>query len=402
MCDTHGRVYDTLYANIGYCTQMGQDIFIATAERMERVGYLALEMSKSGGIIDSMLEYIAPTQSTARDKQLHAYLITGQRNINESIQTISQVKDDFETWRVVTKSLVHVLQEKAENKLRDQTIQEQRLADELEEERQQLEDFERRYENAFEIYQNAVTRVPKTLGSASAMISAAVAAGLAPEIFVAGLALGTINYLFLDLQQRRRKSSVRDLEKETSTLRSTLEQLSGESKSIAEVAALVERTLERLNQLQLQINKFMRFLMEIQKMIQKASDVKDLALTTTWTLEDRESLKPDEKLKEDIRRNGLFMRNRFLIASKYAALYNEVSDLYIIPGIDWVSEICLIDSQDNVIEAKVQEIAEWKERICDNALPLILQREDELKVMLKNLNRDSLRSSERVVPDPES
>lgn len=96
---------------------------------MERVEYLAREMSRSGGIvrhqifvyvteltttqIESMLKYVDPAQSTARDKQFQSYITTGQNTIFESVQTINEVKQDFSEWREATTSLLCALKDKA-------------------------------------------------------------------------------------------------------------------------------------------------------------------------------------------------------------------------------------------------------------------------------------------------
>lgn len=96
---------------------------------MERVEYLTREMSRSGGIvreqvfvyaielttsqIESMLKYVNPKQSTARDKQLQLYITTGQNTIDESVQMISEVRQDFSEWSNTTIKLLLALQEKA-------------------------------------------------------------------------------------------------------------------------------------------------------------------------------------------------------------------------------------------------------------------------------------------------
>jgi hypothetical protein len=75
--------------------------------------------------------------------------------------------------------------------------------------------------------------------------------------------------------------------------------------------------------------------------------------------------------EQEILSDALLMKNRFLIASKAAALYNEVSQAFVIPGVRWVAGLCLIDLPDDVIEEKVEEIEIWRAKICNGAEKLI-------------------------------
>lgn len=57
------------------------------------------------------------------------------------------------------------------------------------------------------------------------------------------------------------------------------------------------------------------------------------------------------------------MKNRFLVASRASAVYNEVSELFVIPCVRWLSRLHLINSSDDVIEEKLKEIEKWKAKI---------------------------------------
>ncbi|KAH7144229.1 hypothetical protein B0J13DRAFT_622795 [Dactylonectria estremocensis] len=403
-----GLKYDSLFANINHCTQLGQDTFRSTAVRMERVGHLAHEMSKPGGIIETMLKYIDPKQSSIRDKRFHSYVMTGLNTIDESVTMIRQVGREFTEWGTVTANLLRALEEKAasnttrqietKNTLEAQSLEKQRLEKELELEKKELEDLEKRFQKAIQTYEQIVNSLPATIVSAGAMVAAAAAVGLAPEVLAVGTAYGSMNYAWIWFRQNTRKSTIRTLDNETSSLRDRLEQLSGETKSINEVARIVKGTLADLNQLQVQIKLFMEFLENIQTMMAIIKDGKDRVFMKNLTLLDREELKRDTDLKKEILSDALLMKNRFLIASKAAALYNDVSRGFVIPGVRWVAELC-IDSRDDSVEDKVKEIEMWRVKLCNGAKQLIAKRVGELDTELQVLNRESIRSFRTVAPE---
>jgi hypothetical protein len=61
------------------------------------------------------------------------------------------------------------------------------------------------------------------------------------------------------------------------------------------------------------------------------------------------------------------MKTRFLLASKAAELYNEVSERFVIPGVSWLTGLCLENESDDTIEKTVLEIEEWRTKICVEA-----------------------------------
>jgi TolA-binding protein len=77
-----------------------------------------------------------------------------------------------------------------------------------------------------------------TIASSGAAIAAAAAVGLAPEALAVGIAFGGLNYTWLQYCQRAKMSSIKGLEKETSTLEDKIEQLSGQAKSIVSFAVI--------------------------------------------------------------------------------------------------------------------------------------------------------------------
>jgi len=61
------------------------------------------------------------------------------------------------------------------------------------------------------------------------------------------------------------------------------------------------------------------------------------------------------------------MKTRFLFVSKASELYNDVSDQFIIPGVDWLSEIRLEEGSEEAIDKRVAEIEKWRMKICIGA-----------------------------------
>jgi hypothetical protein len=61
------------------------------------------------------------------------------------------------------------------------------------------------------------------------------------------------------------------------------------------------------------------------------------------------------------------MKTRFLLASKASELYCEVSEMFVIPGVNWLTGLCLENESDDTIEKTVIEIGEWRTKICVEA-----------------------------------
>jgi hypothetical protein len=61
------------------------------------------------------------------------------------------------------------------------------------------------------------------------------------------------------------------------------------------------------------------------------------------------------------------MKTRFLFVSKASELYNDVSEQFIIPGVNWLSEIRLEAGSEEAIDKRVAEIEQWRTKICIGA-----------------------------------
>ncbi|KAH8679532.1 hypothetical protein BGZ60DRAFT_561106 [Tricladium varicosporioides] len=395
---------------MGNYTQVGTDTFRRTAEMMRRVQYLANEIGRPGGTIESMLKFLNPNQSAARDRQLKLYISRGQDFINESVDLIATIRADFNHWKELTTGLLRALEKKTAINAQQKRVTERKLSEcskeknrnevELEEQRKSLEEIESRYQTALQIYENLVRNLPSSISRAGAVVTAAAAVGLSPEILVVGLVTGGFHYLVFEVARQRKISTVQRLEQETSNLKSMLLQLSGEAKSIAEVGNVVRQALGQLSDLQLQIDIFMEFLMNIQTMIKEGTDRRDCVLKPGQSKEERKEEWEDVELKKVILSESYVLKTQFLLASKASELYNEVSNMFVIPGINWLAANRLKDlsTSEDAVEKRVAEIEEWRTKICLGAENLTMKA-TELKESLDKLARDSTESFKRVAPD---
>ena len=62
-----------------------------------------------------MLKYLDPNQSKARDRQLERYISLSEANSAKSVIILRDVKEDFEEWRKLTKSILGALEKESGN-----------------------------------------------------------------------------------------------------------------------------------------------------------------------------------------------------------------------------------------------------------------------------------------------
>ncbi|KAK2471871.1 hypothetical protein H9L39_16554 [Fusarium oxysporum f. sp. albedinis] len=160
----------------------------------------------------------------------------------------------------------------------------------------------------------------------------------------------------------------------------------------ADVVAILNKTLEDLTKLQEQIENFLEFLLGIQKIMAVIDDGHDRVLMRNLAPDDLDELNRDPELKRDFLRDADRMKDRFLIASKAAALYNEISDMCIIPGVAWVGGLCFVHSSNDAYEESLLEIQTQERQLCERSRQLITQRVDEIGIELKVLSRKSAKS----------
>ncbi|SPJ84185.1 uncharacterized protein FTOL_10702 [Fusarium torulosum] len=379
--------YDSLFANIGHCTQMGQDTFRSTAERMETVGRLARDMSKPGGIIESTLDHIDMKQSTVRDKRLQSFIASGLNKINESVEATSQVKNDFAQWKTTTENLVQALKEKTSINI----SQQKKDARELESCSSEMETQERKLHDRRTLLRELQDRYDSTVWQYTRMLNSPETATPSLSTFFASV-LATLAMsmpVFSAIGIWSIESNITDLEARIDELNSKLEFMQGEFKSLCEVLDLLKTTLIDLNTMQQQIENFMEFLIGIQKIIAVVKDGEDRVLMKSLTAEGLDELNNQANLKKAYLTDALSMRDRFRIAAKAAGLYNEISDKFILPGISWLGGLCFVDSSDETYEKSLLEIEDQENHLCRGAEQLITQRVDELSIKLKVLSPKS-------------
>jgi hypothetical protein len=63
--------------------------------------------------IESMMEYLDPDQSEARDRHLKRYISSGQTKVAKSVDEIAAVRADFAQWKKATADILRALEVKA-------------------------------------------------------------------------------------------------------------------------------------------------------------------------------------------------------------------------------------------------------------------------------------------------
>jgi hypothetical protein len=84
---------------------------------MVNIEYALYDLVTNSIKIESMLKYLDPNQSAARDKRLQLYITKSHEMIDESVAEIAAIRADFTQWKNLTTSLLRGLEEKAGNSL---------------------------------------------------------------------------------------------------------------------------------------------------------------------------------------------------------------------------------------------------------------------------------------------
>nr|XP_036574665.1 uncharacterized protein CTRU02_15402 [Colletotrichum truncatum]KAF6781122.1 hypothetical protein CTRU02_15402 [Colletotrichum truncatum] len=142
----------------------------------------------------------------------------------------------------------------------------------------------------------------------------------------------------------------------------------------------------------------MEYLANIQLFMEDVNFGKDNVVLGHLSPENRRKLLRDKRLKDKLIRNALLMKNRFVFAHKATSLYNEVSDLFIMPSVRWATKFQMIDAADDVLKKRVEEIEDWDGRICGEAAALIKKRAEELNKGLEAMNRELLETLKEHAP----
>ncbi|KAG7408187.1 hypothetical protein Forpe1208_v011836 [Fusarium oxysporum f. sp. rapae] len=333
---------------------MGQETFRSASEQMGRVAVLTKAKSEVEGTIECIVRYIHKKHGTVRNVRLQSLITSGLRAVDESVNTIAHVKENFSQWKYETQNVLRALDEKttsnetqkkeAERKI----VGTQRYEETLQKHRQKLEESREVFNEALQDYKDTYNDFRTRAPGVDAVFSAMAALFMNPKLIVAGMS--------------------------------------------ADVVAILNKTLEDLTKLQEQIENFLEFLLGIQKIMAVIDDGHDRVLMRNLAPDDLDELNRDPELKRDFLRDADRMKDRFLIASKAAALYNEISDMCIIPGVAWVGGLCFVHSSNDAYEESILEIQTQERQLCERPRQLITQRVDEISIELEVLSRKSAKS----------
>ncbi|KAK2924634.1 hypothetical protein FoTM2_014912 [Fusarium oxysporum f. sp. vasinfectum] len=150
-----------------------------------------------------------------------------------------------------------------------------------------------------------------------------------------------------------------------------------------EMIDILYSTLQDLDNLQMEIAKFMDFLIGIQDIMVVVKDGDDRVLIRDLTAKDIDDMNDDPQLKEDYLRDARLMKKRLFIASRATELYNEISDKFILPGVSWVGRLSTLNLSDEAYDKMELEIEAKRSELSEGAKRLIMERVDEIGIALK-------------------
>ncbi|KAL4727983.1 hypothetical protein ACLX1H_004690 [Fusarium chlamydosporum] len=174
-----------------------------------------------------------------------------------------------------------------------------------------------------------------------------------------------------------------DLQGKIKSLDDKVNEIQNEIESTMDVREVLARTLQDLDELQMQIEPFMAFLINIQRVMADIQDDHKQVLIGNSTTGVLDAYNQDKKLRQDYNRDANDIKQRFLLVSKAASLYNEVSDHFILPGVSWLTGLSFNDVSDNVYNKHELDIQAKELDLCGGARQLITRRIDEIGIELK-------------------
>ncbi|KAJ4244611.1 hypothetical protein NW762_014467 [Fusarium torreyae] len=338
-------------------------------------------MSEAGGTIQRIIRCVETT-SRFRDKQLPSLITEGLQAVDESVDIISQVKENFSEWKHLTQNVLRALEEHtSSNEMQHRNaqrklVQTQGRAEELQQLTQKIEESREAFNEALQDYKDTYSNLRTSNSDVDPWITALVALYRSPKVIPTAIAMGD------PWKMDRRLAAAQQT---ISFLTNRLGELEDEIQATGDVVAILNSTLGDLTKLQQQIENFLDFLLSIQKVVKVIEDSRDRVLIRNLTSEDLHELKRDPESKRDFIRDAHRIQMRFMIACKAATLYNEVSDMFIIPGVAWVGGLCFIDCSEDAYEKSLLEIQARDRQLCEGASQLIEKRVDEIGNELKTL-----------------
>ncbi|KAL4982537.1 hypothetical protein BDW68DRAFT_182448 [Aspergillus falconensis] len=413
-----GLKSSTLCGNVSDCAQLGVKTYDKTARKMKLLAHLTNELSRPDGIIDNMLQFCQPGQSQGRDRALARYIKKGEDTVNKCTALIGEINTAFDSWCDLTGALYSALQDTQGQKQRqkqdvkneihkseiDKALKEdQKTREEMRtSERRRRMQKTRKTKEKYEKYAAAaVTGGSLAEGGLAAVIASTPAVVTAGVGFVVAGAAAYIHYrslsadlLSMEEAEERRNHEIRELEASKAILEKTLTQLNSESKSIEQVAKIVESSLKKVTELQGLVRNFTNFLFAINDIINLIAEDSEFVYGAVKTKEDL----IDPGLKRDLLKHAFDMKTRFIFASKASNVYNEVSRQYIMPILNILPHLDLLkQATDDEVLTKLEELHELRCRVRTETGSLTTKMHEELKESLAKETRVSAEIFEKII-----
>ncbi|KAJ5683125.1 hypothetical protein N7462_006290 [Penicillium macrosclerotiorum] len=415
-----GLEYTTLSANVSHCADVGAVTFRTTARNMKTLAQLTNKLSQPNGTgseqIEKMLKFCEVGQSQARDRLLSKYISRGEKIVANCTDLIGEVSTLFDDWCTMTAALYHALQDTLGQKRR----QEQHVIDEIKKNEvdKELKEGQREKEEArtnerakrmqetretkamYEKYAGIIASSSVLAeGGLTAVVASASAVTTGVGLAVAG-ATAYIHYrtlradlMSMEEAQERRNQEIRELEVSKAILEQTLAHLSAESKSIDEVKQIVQLSFRKVTELQQLVRKFMQFLLDINTIIEYTVEHSTLVYDI---VKDKEDL-IDPGVKMELLENAFDMKTRFIFASKASSVYNAVSSQFILPTLNKIPELGLLnEATEREVMTKMEELHDLRCRVCTETTSLTQRMHAELKESLAEVTRTSARVFEDI------
>ncbi|KAJ0131304.1 putative Fumarylacetoacetate hydrolase domain-containing protein 2 like protein [Fusarium oxysporum f. sp. albedinis] len=389
-----GLRYTTLFANVSDVAQFGMDTFRWTGEKMALIASSSDQLARRGGIIETMLKFCNPNQDACRDRHLLRYLQRGRKTVNECATAIREINKRFTIWSEMTQDLFKALEEMSAIKASEtdavkSELESNEAKKKLKEEEQAREEArlrERRPElqrsrKKKEWYDNHAAKLATGAGVAEGGLvavatttAAAVVSGI--SIVVGGAAV-YLHYSTLrdDLSKMedelaRGETSIKVMTAEAAQLQAALLKLSSEKSSIAQVMKIVQDAVRHVSQLQSRIKSFMEFLEQIASIIDSTVETSEFVHDTA---EDTDGMM-DPAIKQDLLNNAFDMTTRLTFASRASEIYKTVSAQYIIPTIDGLPDLRLLEAgTDSEINNRLVQLNEMRRDISLGTEQLVMQ-----------------------------
>ncbi|KAF5983083.1 hypothetical protein FBULB1_4020 [Fusarium bulbicola] len=171
------------------------------------------------------------------------------------------------------------------------------------------------------------------------------------------------------------QSRIRRVEQQIGILNTVLGESLSENESLASCLSI--------NNPKLQIAEFMEFLIGIQDIVAAVKDGDDRVLIKDLTAKDIDDMNDDPQLNKDYLRDVSIMKERLSIASRATELYNELSDKFILPAIDWVGKLSTFNLSDETYGQMELQINAKRLELSEGAKQLIMRRVAEIGIELK-------------------